>query len=400
MDSVSLENHSPNSSFKRPIESLADLLDKIPADEDERLAIVAKLQASLKLLPSINTPLSNFALYPELLSLAISKGANPAATDSENRNAFFYFPNVEAIKLFAKHTNVDTAIRQTDINGLSAPQFLATRDNNDSDEALEAVKAFIRLGAPYKDILDSGSNILHKLAHCNSVKQMELFVHEGCNVNAKNSSGLTPLNIATVMGNYPQIVKLLELGAKAYGDVVIEWIEMLHNFSNEPHKDHAKNQKKLAYHIFRQTNLTDLRWSKLHFAVFTGNLDWIEEAYDKNLDVPLACPCNFHEIGKEYTPLELALDCEASFFLLLEMGARPDLKMKKYIEESSQYALQKELIALFQQNLPKKERHNKVLELIKNASKIRPDFVSDYQRLRLNNLNKLRDLINKLSMRL
>lgn len=281
-----------------------------------------------------NTPLSkgsylihNLSSHLDLFKLALEKGADPELTDANGRNAFFYHSEVDNVNALIARLKDYSALKIKDHEGISAPLFLAMNAVSDSNEFLEAITILLEYGAEFKCVFGAKNRtILHEVAALKQLPNLyDYFLKLDLDVNVADLDKRTALDMAIEYANYQLILKLLENGAHFTEERFKKCIDLLHNCSNQPDREDTNNQRIFAEHIIDHPLLSKIGWSKLHFAAYVGQSEWIEK-YSKEmpefLNKSLPCTCNRTELAN--TPLSLLSENPLNLFLLFQAGAKYD----------------------------------------------------------------------------
>ena len=78
----------------------------------------------------------------------------------------------------------------------------------------ELIELFLKHGADPNDIDEHGESTLHKLAqNCTNIELFELLIENNADMNKKNKSGYTPINIAAYYGNITAVKFFVDKGA-------------------------------------------------------------------------------------------------------------------------------------------------------------------------------------------
>jgi len=75
---------------------------------------------------------------------------------------------------------------------------------------VEKLKYIALQGEDLVDCDETGSNLLHHASISDDPYVIECLLYMGCDINKKNSSGETPLHIASKLGNLKSLKVLLE----------------------------------------------------------------------------------------------------------------------------------------------------------------------------------------------
>lgn len=133
------------------------------------------------------TPLHVAAAYLEadVMRLLLAGGAKADAT----------LPNGVSALQIASGASIDKEARPSDLKKFNVIDSDTPVIPRPSEEVLTAVRVLLDAGAAVTHTSDNGDTALHAAAATNQPAVIELLVHGGADVNAKNKNGQTPLSL-------------------------------------------------------------------------------------------------------------------------------------------------------------------------------------------------------------
>lgn len=306
-----------------------------------------------------------------LLDLILGRGADATLKDPRGRNAFFYCVSKESVHKLASTIKDPTVLTVTDNEGLTAPLYIANAFREDSDGRMAAISALIDLRVPFQDPLNKEKNwtIIHEMAlRRRCTKTLTLFALKGCSLDALDGDKRPPLYYACRDRIYSQILNLLSLGVKPSLEEWQKCIQSLYGFQSFADGNDPEGQVLLADYFFDHGDLTAIGWSKLHLAIYIQDVlrvtKYISEE-PQNINKALKCPASEH-FSKGYTPLDLALQDEFIFFLLLESNAKPTEDLLKTVKRHPHYIPLVKMVEIYQTKASLKDRYEALLEITQN----------------------------------